>query len=103
MWACRPGPAPTLFFSKKNDSRGAANFFSCKRQKFGLGVMSGSASDGERKHVAYDRTLYDILGVDEMATTQTITAAYHRRALEHHPDKGGDHKTVPCSTRHGCR
>lgn len=35
------------------------------------------------------RSHYDVLGVDFLATTAVIRAAYRRRALQAHPDKGG--------------
>ena len=33
---------------------------------------------------------YSILGVDKSATQEQIKKAYRKKALEHHPDKGGD-------------
>mmetsp|Transcript_49423 Transcript_49423/g.105219 ORF Transcript_49423/g.105219 Transcript_49423/m.105219 type:complete len:213 (-) Transcript_49423:353-991(-) len=37
-----------------------------------------------------ERTLYNILGVDEEVTSDELLKAYRARALENHPDKGGD-------------
>uniref|UniRef100_A0A7S2M3J1 J domain-containing protein n=1 Tax=Zooxanthella nutricula TaxID=1333877 RepID=A0A7S2M3J1_9DINO len=42
-------------------------------------------ADGERP-----RTLYDVLGVQEDAQAEDLTKAYRHKALEQHPDKGGD-------------
>lgn len=37
-----------------------------------------------------DEDLYDVLGVDKDANDKEIRDAYHKKAKEHHPDKGGD-------------
>ena len=34
--------------------------------------------------------LYQVLGVDNNATHKEIKQAYHKCAIKHHPDKGGD-------------
>lgn len=44
----------------------------------------------ENAEVSQDETLYEILGVDEEAALDDIIRAYRQRALEEHPDKGGD-------------
>eukprot|EP00747_Dinoflagellata_sp_TGD_P033370 gnl/TRDRNA2_/TRDRNA2_136568_c0_seq4.p1 gnl/TRDRNA2_/TRDRNA2_136568_c0~~gnl/TRDRNA2_/TRDRNA2_136568_c0_seq4.p1 ORF type:complete len:208 (-),score=32.60 gnl/TRDRNA2_/TRDRNA2_136568_c0_seq4:62-685(-) len=40
--------------------------------------------------VAGTANLYDVLGVHHEATLNDIKKAYHKLALEHHPDRGGD-------------
>ena len=37
---------------------------------------------------------YEILGVEKSATTDDIKKAYRKRALQCHPDKGGDPEEV---------
>jgi DnaJ family protein A protein 2 len=37
--------------------------------------------------------LYDVLGVDKDATPDTIKKAYRKKAMKHHPDKGGDEES----------
>ncbi|CAF0871980.1 unnamed protein product [Rotaria sordida] len=41
-----------------------------------------------------DKTLYDVLGVDENATTDQINKAFKKKSLEHHPDRGGSHEMM---------
>jgi DnaJ-class molecular chaperone len=35
---------------------------------------------------------YEVLGIDKSATQAQIKKAYHKNAIKHHPDKGGDHE-----------
>lgn len=42
------------------------------------------------RHRFDDENLYDVLGVDKDANNEEIRDAYHKKAKEHHPDKGGD-------------
>ena len=37
-----------------------------------------------------DTSLYDALGVEKTSTLQEIKKAYRTKAMQHHPDKGGD-------------
>ncbi len=36
---------------------------------------------------------YQVLGVDENATQDDIKKSYRKKAIEHHPDKGGNEET----------
>lgn len=45
--------------------------------------------DEEEKEVDTQQ-LYDVLGVPKTATEVEIKKAFRKKALEHHPDKGGD-------------
>ena len=35
---------------------------------------------------------YDILGVSKSANDQELKTAFKKKAMQYHPDKGGDHK-----------
>lgn len=53
---------------------------------------AGGSPGGEKKEVDNSR-LYDLLQVDKEASSAEIKKAYHRAAMKHHPDKGGDPET----------
>ena len=36
------------------------------------------------------KSFYEVLGVAQDASASTLKKAYRKKALEHHPDKGGD-------------
>lgn len=40
------------------------------------------------------KNLYDTLGVKKNASKSDIKNAYHKKAMEHHPDKGGDNEKM---------
>ena len=52
---------------------------------FGGGFPGGRSSSSRR-----DDSLYQLLGVERTASPQEITKAYRRKAMQVHPDKGGD-------------
>lgn len=41
-------------------------------------------------------SLYEILGIGKEATSEDIKEAYRRKAMENHPDKGGDPEKFKC-------
>ena len=56
----------------------------------GFGSNSGSSPHGPRK---IDNTkLYELLEIAKDADAKVIKKAYRKKALKHHPDKGGDEK-----------
>lgn len=58
----------------------------------GKGKGKGSDDDGSEKEVDNSR-LYGLLGVEKDASPGDIKKAYHKMAMKHHPDKGGDPET----------
>ncbi len=46
-----------------------------------------------------DKTAYDVLGLDRMASAEDIRLAYRRLATAHHPDAGGDEEAFKAVTQ----
>jgi len=51
----------------------------------GMGGMPGG-----RKGPVNNSKYYEVLGVDKSASETEIKKAYRKKAIQHHPDKGGD-------------
>lgn len=45
------------------------------------------------------QSFYDLLGVAKNASESDIKKAYRKKAVQHHPDKGGDEETFKAITR----
>mmetsp|Transcript_11204 Transcript_11204/g.31531 ORF Transcript_11204/g.31531 Transcript_11204/m.31531 type:complete len:431 (+) Transcript_11204:117-1409(+) len=56
----------------------------------GKGKGGGSEDDDGPGGAANNTRLYGLLGVEPDASAPDIKKAYHRMAMRHHPDKGGD-------------
>ena len=64
-----------------------SNFF--RQGFFGGGFPGGHEEDSEPQEVD-NKKLYEVLGVEQKATTNEIKTAFRKLAMQHHPDKGGD-------------
>jgi hypothetical protein len=53
----------------------------------GMGGMGGM---GRPRGPVDNKGLYEALGVGQKASASEIKKAFHKKARDHHPDRGGD-------------
>ncbi|KAL8271355.1 hypothetical protein Esti_004689 [Eimeria stiedai] len=91
------GSSPTSVEEDEDVSERTGTWRAKGKSKLGGGGGGGSASLASGSHLkrilAYDKTLYQILEVDEGATLDEIKKQYRRKVLDYHPDKAKNSKS----------
>ncbi|KAL8451717.1 hypothetical protein Emed_001879 [Eimeria media] len=98
----KAGQSPTSVDEDEDTSERAETWRAKGKSKSGGGGGGGgSASLASGSHLkrilAYEKTLYQILEVDEGATLDEIKKQYRRKVLEYHPDKAKNSKSGSAS------
>jgi DnaJ-class molecular chaperone len=52
--------------------------------------MGGMGGMGRPRGPVDNKGLYEALGVSQKASASEIKKAFHKKARDHHPDRGGD-------------
>ncbi|KAL8436548.1 hypothetical protein ACSSS7_001626 [Eimeria intestinalis] len=93
----KTGSSPTSVEEDEGVSERADTWRSKGKNKSGGGGGGGGGSLASGSHLkrilAYEKTLYEILQVDEGATLDEIKKQYRRKVLEYHPDKAKNSKS----------
>lgn len=66
---------------------------------FGDGGGGFPGHHQEPEEPADTEALYEVLGIDKSADANQIKKAYRKKAMKHHPDKGGDEETFKKITK----